>query len=275
MPDTRVPQGVGRAGAGPSGRRGRDLLPPAVLLLAALALWQALTVWRHVPPWLLPSPARIAATLLADGGLLLRNAGATAFESVAGFTLALLVAAGLALLIRFSRPCERALWPVIVASQTVPVPAVAPLLVLWFGYGLLPKVIVVALVTFFPLVVNAVDGLRAADPERKDALRTLGASPGQLFLLVELPGALPGVFTGIKTAAAYAVIGAVLGEWLGGMRGLGVVMVQASAQLLTARVFAAIVWLAAIGVAMFGLAALAERLALPWYHDEKRERSWK
>jgi len=251
-----------------------DYLPPVLLLVGALAVWQAIAVWRHVPAWLLPSPTHIVATLIADGHLLAANAGATAFESVAGFALALVVAAGCALAIRFSRPLERALWPILVASQTVPVPAVAPLLVLWFGYGLFPKVIVVALVTFFPLVVNAVDGLRAADPQILDAMRTLGASPRRLFLLVELPGAMPSVFTGIKTAATYAVIGAVLGEWLGGTRGLGVIMVLAQGQLLTARVFAAIVWLSAIGVAMFSLAALAERLALPWYHTRSRERNW-
>lgn len=255
-------------------RRWTGYLPPLLLLLGALVVWQAVAVWRHVPAWLLPTPARIAATLVADGHLLLSGAAATATESVVGFALALGVAAALALAIRFSPVLERTLWPVVVASQTVPVPAVAPLLVLWFGYGLLPKVIVVALVTFFPLVVNTVDGLRGADPQLLDALQTLGASPRRLFWLVELPGALPAVFTGIKTAATYAVIGAVLGEWLGGTRGLGVVMVQASAQLLTARVFAAIVWLAAIGVAMFALAALAERLALPWYHSARRDRNW-
>jgi ABC-type nitrate/sulfonate/bicarbonate transport system permease component len=249
-------------------------LPALGLLSLAAAIWQAVVAARGVPPWLLPSPARIAATLVSDRALFLANAGTTAAESVAGLTAAVVVAAGLALGIRFSRTLDRALWPLLVASQTVPVPALAPLLVLWMGYGMAPKIVVVALVCFFPLVVNAVDGLRAADPQTLDALRTLGADRRRLFLLVELPGALPAAFTGFKTAAAYAVIGAVLGEWLGGDRGLGVVMIQAKAQLLTARVFAALVWLSAIGVAMFALAALAERLALPWYHTAERERNW-
>lgn len=255
--------------------RGATVVPSLALLVIALAIWQFVVGARRVPAWLLPSPARIVATLVHDRGLFLHNAGTTLLESVAGFALALLVAAALAPAIRFSRTLERALWPVLVASQTIPVPALAPLLVLWLGYGVAPKIVVVALICFFPLVINAVDGLRGADPQLLDAMRTLGASRGRLFLLVELPGAMPAVFTGIKTAATYAVIGAVLGEWLGGSSGLGVVMIQAKAQLLTARVFAAIVWLSLIGVAMFAVAALAERWALPWYHTDSRERHWK
>ena len=217
----------------------------------------------------------IGHTLWSDAGLLARNAGTTALESLVGFGLALMTAALLATALRFSPLLARSLWPLLVGSQTVPVPAIAPLLVLWLGYGIWPKVVVVALVCFFPVVVNAVDGLRSADPELLQALETLGADRGQLFWLVEVPGALPSLFTGIKTAAAYAVIGAVLGEWLGGVHGLGVVMIQASAELLTARVFAALVWLAALGLGFFGLATLAERWALPWYHTAARERIWK
>jgi ABC-type nitrate/sulfonate/bicarbonate transport system permease component len=261
---------VARQGATPVGG-----WAPALALLAGTVLaWQAVVTAGHVPAWLLPSPLRIARTLLADRDLFWANAGTTVLECLLGLALAAVVAAALALAIRFSRTLERALWPVLVASQTVPVPALAPLLVLWLGYGLAPKVVVVALICFFPLVINTVDGLRAADPQRLDALRTLGATRSQLFFLVEIPGALPAAFTGIKTAATYAVIGAVLGEWLGGVHGLGVVMIQAKAQLLTARVFAALVWLCALGVAFFGLAALAERLALPWYHDAQRGRQW-
>ncbi len=262
--------------AAPRGRAGRGgYLPALGLVVAAVVAWQAAVVVRSVPAWLLPSPARIASSLVADRALFAANAGTTAVESIAGFALSLVVAGLLAAAIRFSRTLERVLWPLLVASQTVPVPAIAPLLVLWMGYGIAPKIVVVALICFFPLTVNAVDGLRAADPQLLDALRTLGADRRRLFWQVEVPGALPAAFTGIKTAAAYAVVGAVLGEWLGGVRGLGVVMLQAKAQLLTARVFASLVWLSAIGVAMFGLAALAERLALPWYHTAVRERNWR
>jgi ABC-type nitrate/sulfonate/bicarbonate transport system permease component len=259
-----------RRGLRAAGRYG----PALLLLCLAVAAWQTVTTLRRVPSWLLPSPGRIAADLVAQRGLLLPNAATTAFESLAGFGAALLVAALLSAAIRFSRVLERALWPLLVASQTVPVPAIAPLLVLWLGYGMAPKIVVVALICFFPLVINAVDGLRAADPQLLEAFRTLGAGRGQTFWLIEVPGALPAAFTGLKTAAAYAVVGAVLGEWLGGVHGLGVVMLQAKAQLLTARVFASLVWLSAIGIAMFGLTALAERLALPWYHTVARERTW-
>lgn len=261
-------------GAAPLGGVARAVYPSVLLLAVALAAWQAVSVWHHVPAWLLPSPVAIWHTLRRDRGLLAANALVTATEAVVGFLAALVLAAALAAGLRFSRLLERTLWPLLVASQTVPVPAVAPLLVLWLGYGELPKVIVVALICFFPVVVTAVDGLRAADPDTLDALRTLGASGGRLFWTVEVPTALPGFFSGVKTAATYGVVGAVLGEWLGGSRGLGVVMTQASAQLLTARVFAALLWLAGIGIAMFLAAVLAERLALPWYHTEARRRQW-
>ena len=249
--------------------------PAAILLIAGIAAWQFVGHAAHAPAWLLPSPWRIATTLWTDRGLLDAGAWATAEEAWLGFGAALILAVLFALAIRFSALAESALWPLLVASQTVPIPAVAPLLVLWLGYGMLPKIVVVALICFFPVVVTAVDGLRAADPDTLDALRTLGGTRGRLFWSVEAPGALPAVASGVKTSAAYAVVGAVLGEWLGGTRGLGVVMVQASAQLLTARVFAAVVWLAALGIATFAAAALAERAWLPWYHTAERGRRWR
>jgi ABC-type nitrate/sulfonate/bicarbonate transport system permease component len=254
------------------GRRG--WATAALAGAGVVVLWQAATTVRHVPGWLLPSPARIARSLVADRGLLAGNAVVTLTEAVLGFGLSVVLALGLAVAMRFSRALERTLWPLLVASQTVPIPAIAPLLVLWLGYGEAPKVVVVVLICFFPVVVTAMDGLRAADPDTLDAFRTLGAGRGRLFWLVEAPQALPAVFSGVKTAAAYAVIGAVFGEWLGGDRGLGVVMVQAAAQLLTARVFAALVWLAALGVALFGAVAGLERLLLPWHHTERRRMQW-
>lgn len=239
--------------------------PSGALLAVFFGLWQLGAAGLHVASWVLPSPLLILHTLWSDRLLLWSNAGVTLTETLLGFVAALAGGLGLAVAIRFSRLLERALWPLLVASQTVPVPAIAPALVIWLGYGLAPKVVVVALICFFPIVVNTVDGFRAVDPDLLRALSTLGAGRRRLFWEVEVPAALPSLFSGAKVAVTFSVIGAVLGEWVGSSRGIGFVMIQASAQLLTARVFAAIAVLSAIGVGLFLLVSLLERTCLPWY----------
>jgi ABC-type nitrate/sulfonate/bicarbonate transport system permease component len=156
----------------------------------------------------------------------------------------------------------------------VPIPAIAPIFVIWFGFDLRPKVLVVALVAFFPVVVNTVDGLRAVDPEMVSLLRTLRASRRRIYRVARLPAALPFIFSGMKIAAAYSVIGAVFGEWVGtfvGEEGLGSLILQFNNQSATAEMFACIVVLAVIGIVLFLLVALAERIALPWYHGARAE----
>jgi ABC-type nitrate/sulfonate/bicarbonate transport system permease component len=165
---------------------------------------------------------------------------------------------------------ERAVYPWLVASQTVPIPAIAPVIVLWTGFDLRPKVIVIALVCFFPIVVNTVDGLKAAEPELLDLLRTLGASRWQRFRLGQLPASLPFVFSGLKVSAALSVIGAVFAEWVGSSGGLGYQVLILNNQTATSDLFAVIVVLSLIGVGLFLLVGLAERLLLPWYHSEGR-----
>jgi ABC-type nitrate/sulfonate/bicarbonate transport system permease component len=152
----------------------------------------------------------------------------------------------------------------VVASQTIPIPAIAPLLLIWFGYGLLPKVLVTALIAFFPIAVNTVDGLRATDRDLLDLLRSLGAGRWGRFRLAKLPSALPFVFSGARVAVSVAVIGAVFGEFVGSSAGLGYLINRSRAQFLTDRVFACLVLLALMGIGLFALVALAERVLLPW-----------
>ena len=170
-----------------------------------------------------------------------------------------------------SRTLERAIFPFVIASQMIPVIVVAPLLLIWVGYGLTPKVIVVALIAFFPIVVNMVDGLKSVEPDMVSLMRTLGASRWQIFTKVQLPSSLPFLFSGIRIAIAVSVIGAVIGEWVGSSEGLGYLMIRSKPQFLTERVFAAIAVLSAMGIALFVLAGIAERLAIPWWHSEKRK----
>ncbi len=259
-------------------RRGRlalaQYLPAAALVLTLLVLWELATHLWKIQPWLLPAPSAIWKAGLAAKGLLGPHTWQTAQETLWGFLLALGVGLGLGLLIEFSPLVRYALYPLLVVSQTIPIIAIAPLLVIWLGYGIWPKIIVVGLVCFFPIVVNTADGLRSADPELIALLRTMGASEGQIFRLVRWPGALPMIFSGIKIAITYSVVGAILGEWVGASRGLGVFMLRATNSFRTDWVFASIAITAILSVCLFGLVSLAERLALRWYYAAGRGERW-
>jgi ABC-type nitrate/sulfonate/bicarbonate transport system permease component len=197
----------------------------------------------------------------------------TLLEVLLGFSLSLLCGIVLACGIAWSRSLERALYPFVIASQMVPIIVIAPLLLVWIGYGLAPKVIVVALIGFFPIVVNMVDGLKSVDPDTANLLRTMGASRWQIFVKVQVPTSLPFLFSGTRVAMAVSVIGAVIGEWVGSSQGLGYLMIRSKPQFLTERVFAAIVVLSAMGVGLFALVGVVEKLLIPWWYNEQRRRS--
>lgn len=239
-------------------------LAPAGLILGLLAVWETVVRVREVPAWLLPPPSAVAATLVAERGLLFQHSLATLSAVLVGFGLAIVAGVLLAVAVDQSPVLDRAVYPLIVASQTVPVPALAPLLLIWFGYGLLPKVLVTALIAFFPIVVNTVEGLRSPDPELIAMMRTFGAGRWTRFHMIKLPAALPYLFTGARIGAAVAVIGAVFGELVGSQAGLGYLLTRAMAQFQTERVVAAIFLLSIMGLGLFGLVALLERLLLPW-----------
>jgi putative hydroxymethylpyrimidine transport system permease protein len=248
-------------------------LPPAVLICAVILLWQWATGFFKVQAWLLPSPSEIFTALHVDWPLIQSNILPTIEETLVGFSLALVIGIGLALVIHYSRVMEHALYPWIIASQTIPTIAIAPILVVWFGYNLTPKILVVALFCFFPIVVSTVDGLNAADADMMNMMRTLGASRWKVFRYVEFPGALPAVFAGLKIAITFSVIGAVLGEWVGSTEGLGYLLLQSTAQFQTARGFAILAVLSAMGIALFITVSLLQRLLMPWWREETKRRA--
>ncbi len=250
------------------------LLPPTLLILALLALWQAAVEVFQVQAWLLPSPLAIVRAGWAAHSLVGAHVWQTAQETLLGFAAALAVGLALGILLDRSPKVRAALYPLLVFSQTVPIVAIAPLLVIWFGYGILPKVIVVALVCFFPIVVNTADGLRATDPEQIALLRTMGASQRDTFLKVQLPGAMPMIFSGIKVGITYSVVGAILGEWVGASRGIGVFMLRATNSFRTDWVFVSIALTAALSLLLFGVVALVERLTLRWHYAAARQERW-
>ena len=242
----------------------RRAWPPLALLAALVGLWELIVRAAHVPDYLFPTPSAVASSLAADAGLLGRATLVTVREIVLGYLFAVAAALLIAILLHFSAALRRALLPILVLSQTVPTVLLAPILAILLGYGIEPKLVVVAVVCFFPIVVNAVDGLRSADPELVRMMRTLHGSRLAIFRRVELPGALPAIFSGARIAATYAAVGAVFGEWAGSSAGLGFVILQAQPALETARIFAAVLILSALALCLYALVSLAERLLVPW-----------
>ncbi|MEX0761807.1 MAG: ABC transporter permease [Dehalococcoidia bacterium] len=239
--------------------------PALAIGLVAIAIWEFAVRIFDVQRWLLPAPSVIAGEIGASWALLMRHAAITGQEVVIGFLVAAVAGVALATAITLSRLLERSIYPFVIASQTIPIITIAPLLLVWIGPDITSKVIVVALISFFPIVVNLVDGLRATDREMADMLRTLGASRMQVFMKLKVPMALPYLFSGLKIAAVVAVIGAVIGEWVGAQGGLGWLMRVSAPQFQTARVFASIVVLSAMAVSLFLVVAAVERWALRNY----------
>jgi NitT/TauT family transport system permease protein/putative hydroxymethylpyrimidine transport system permease protein len=245
-------------------------LAPALLLALLVGAWQvaassgALADVFGLPDFLVPSPAEVAESLWEDRSLLGDNAWVTLQEILLGLGCALLAGAGLAVAMHLWATLRNAAYPLIVASQTIPIVVISPILLVWLGFGIGPKVLVVALICFFPLTVNVLDGLRSVEPDAIKLMRSLDASRWQILSRVEAPAALPGFFTGAKIAVVVAPIGAVFGEWVGGSEGLGHLILQDNAQLEIAREFAAVAVLSAIALALIGLLTLAERRIVTW-----------
>jgi len=245
-------------------------LLPGFILIGLVAAWELWVRLADVPKWQLPAPWEIAQELVSSRSLLWEHYLVTLEEIVVGFMAALAAGLLLASGIAYSRVLERSVYPIVIASQTVPIIAIAPLLLIWVGYGLTPKIIIVALICFYPIAVNTVDGLKAADPDMVNMLRTLGASRWQVFTKLQIPTAMPFIFSGIKIGISVSVIAAVIGEWVGASEGLGYLITYSQPLFLTARVFAAIFVLSVMGISLFLLAVIAEHLMMPWHFNEKR-----
>ena len=252
----------------------RRVLLPVGLIVALLGLWELLArtglladlfgINEAASDLLVPAPTQIAEALWEDRDLLADNGWVTLKEVLAGFAVSVLLGVAFAVVMHLSDTVRRAFYPLLVASQTIPIVAIAPVLVIWLGFGIGPKLAVIALICFFPITVNTFDGLRSVDPAAIRMMRTLDADRRAILRRLELPAALPYFFSGAKVAVAVAVIGAVFGEFVVANEGLGDVIRQAQAQLLTARVFAAVVVLSAFAIGLFGLLSLLERRYAWW-----------
>ena len=249
----------------------RDRLPAVALVAGLLVLWGAYVRLAGVDPVVLPSPTRIAGALWQFRDDAARHALPTLLETVTGFAAAVLLAIGAAVAMDRTPAVRRAVEPLLVASQTIPVVALAPLLLLWFGFGLFPKIVVVVLVTFFPVCIALLDGFRAVPRDAEDLLRSYGASDGTTFRKLRWPSALPSFFTGLRIAVVYAVIGAVFGEYVGAKDGLGIWMQLSAKAFRTDLVFAAIVVTSLLSLVLYALVGVVRRASIPWAPGVRHE----
>ncbi len=237
---------------------------PVVIVILFVFLWEALVRIFSLPFYILPPPSEVFMTFYRNFGLLMHHTFVTLKEIVLGIILALILSFPLAILMFFKKSLERAFYPLLIASQAIPVFAIAPLLVYWFGYSIISKVIMATLIVFFPITLNLLQGIKDADQDLVDLLWIAGASKWQILWKVRFPWALPFIFAGLKIGVSVSTIGAIIGEWVGSTEGLGYLMLHANAQLRIALIFASLIILSVIGLLLFYGVELLERILIPW-----------
>ncbi|MGV8955804.1 MAG: ABC transporter permease [Cypionkella sp.] len=245
-------------------------IAPALLSVGSVILiWELYARFAAIAPTTLPAPSRVIVQAFQHRQALFDNTVPTLIATLAGFCCSLLAAFGFSVLIDFFAPLRRALFPVFIISQTLPLVAIAPLIVLWFGFGLAPKIMLVALVTFFPMLVALVQGYAATDADIEALLASMGARRGRIFRVARLPTALPYFFAGLRISITYAVVGAIFAEYAGAAKGLGIYILNSKNNFRPDLVLAAVLVSAGLTLLLFGVTVLLERLATPWAHEEK------
>ncbi|WP_044894304.1 ABC transporter permease [Bacillus alveayuensis] len=252
-------------------KRWSSIMMPSFVILVIIVLWELSVYVTGIEKWILPAPSEIFQSLVNSGDLLVAHSWQTLKETLLGLALAIVIGVILATLIDLSEWLQKALYPLLVISQTIPIIAVAPLIIIWFGFGILPKVIVVMLVCFFPIAINLADGYRAVDITMIRLLETMGATKWQIFKMVKLPGAMPFFFSGLRIAGTYSVMGAVIGEWLGASQGLGILLTRSSQSFLTDRVFATIVVIVFMSLAIFTVVEVLARVTMRWHYRQENK----
>lgn len=241
-----------------------DFIAPTLFIIILLAVWELLVQDLSIPEWILPGPIRILKTFWETAPLMLRHAQITMVECLIGFMAAIIFSFIIAFIMDEIPLIRKSVYPLIITSQTVPIISVAPLFIIWFGYGILPKIMVVALVCFFPITISLLNGLAAVDKDYLALLKSMNAGRLDTFRMVKLPLSLPAFFAGIKISAAYSVMGAVIGEWLGAQAGLGTYMTLAQHSFQVDRVFAVILTITLLSLILFYLIVMLENLLIPW-----------
>ncbi|MEV0687340.1 ABC transporter permease [Nocardia sp. NPDC050378] len=242
---------------------------PLALVAVLVVAWWAVTRFELVEPYILPSPADTWRTTVDNSAYLLENTWVTTYETVVGFIIAALIGEAVALVMIYSRGVERTMYPLILFAQVIPKIAIAPLFIVWLGFGTSPKILVAVLMAFFPIVISGMAGLRSVDPEILELTSTMGASNWKTFVKVRFPASLPQLMSGLKIAATLAVTGAVVGEFVGANEGLGYVILQANGNIDTAMLFAALIIMSLLGIILFAIIEIAEQFLIPWHASRR------
>jgi len=249
----------------------KNNLPSIAAVAILLIIWQAVSMAGLVPQYMLPSPIDVVKAFINELPILAENSVITLEEAFIGLFFGILFGFGAAVLMDAFRLLYKAFYPLLIITQTIPSVAIAPLLVLWFGYEMTPKIVLIVISTFFPITVGLLDGFRSADKDSIDLMRSMGANKIQIFRHIKFPSALPQFFSGIRIAAAYSVVGAVISEWLGGFGGLGVYMTRVRKAYAFDKMFAVIFLIAAISLALMALVSFAEKKCMPYRHTDKKD----
>ena len=242
---------------------------PVALVVALMIAWWAVTEAELVAPYILPSPIDTWQTAQENAAYLAQNTWVTTWETVIGFLIAAAVGLAVAVAMVYSASLEKTVYPLILFAQVVPKIAIAPLFIVWLGFGPTPKILVAVLMAFFPIVISGLAGLRTVDPEILELTSTMGASRFKTFIKIRFPASLPHLMSGLKVAATLAVTGAVVGEFVGANEGLGYVILQANGNVDTAMLFAALVIMSAMGIVLFAIIEIAEKLLIPWHSSHR------
>jgi len=237
---------------------------PIIFFIVLLLIWETVSRFEVFPPFILPSPSSIIISLITDFTSMQYDILITLYEALTGFIIAIILSVAIAVAMDSIIGFKKTIYPVIIISQTVPIIIIAPLFIIWFGYGYAPKIIIVTLICFLPIPISLLQGLIAVDKELIDLLRSMGASKFQIYKFVKIPSAMPGFFSGLKIAATYSIMGATIGEWVGGKSGLGVYMIRAKQAFETDRVFAAIIIIVILSILLLKIIEFAEKKNMPW-----------
>ena len=248
---------------------------PILTSLITLFLWQLTVTLFHIEQWILPAPTQIINSFWQSRSLIFYHLIPTVVEAIVGLIGAVFISIFIAVLMERFKTMRKIIYPFLMLSQTIPFIILAPLLTLWFGFGLFPKIIIIGLVCFFPITINLIDGFQGVDPAILRLLTSMGASQKQIFKWVKWPASLPNFFSGLKIAATYSILGAVVSEWMGTDRGLGILLIRSTKSYLTDRVFATIGIITILSmVAVFAVEIIA-RISIPWHYYKFRKISWK
>lgn len=248
-----------------------DNIISTIFFSILLLIWEVVAKLEVVPTYILPAPTRIIVTLITNLPMLKEHIIVTLMEALVGFTISIIFAIAISIVMDSIPIVKKALYPLIITSQTIPIITIAPLFAIWFGFGYLPKVVIVALVCFFPITISLLEGLASVEEDLLNLIKSMGASKVQLYKIVKLPAAMPSFFSGLKISGTYSITGATIGEWVGGKKGLGVYMLRVKNSFATDKVFATIIIITLLSIAALKIISFTEKRCMPWIYNQNQK----